>query len=203
MQQSTANRELYEQMVNDYTDDLYRYAYRQCGDAHTAEDLVGEAYFEAWKSIHNLREEKKARAWLFQILRFRFAHYLRDKGRRIQPRVSLDKVENTLSAPAPEVLENLSRRELLQRALDGLEERYREPFLMVFLEGLSCKETAKKLAIPLGTVLSRIHRARGFLREELRELENEVIPVSLKKQGQSASEKPRNRLQDYQDTSKN
>ncbi len=164
------NRELYERMVRDHADELYRFAYRRCGNAHTAEDLVEETFLEAWRSLPSLRDPQRVRAWVYQILRHRYAHWIRDRSRRIQPKTSLEEVEHTLSAPAPEMLENLSRRELLQQALDALADRYREPFLTVFLEGFTCKETAAMLDLPLGTVLSRIHRARIFLREYLREL---------------------------------
>jgi DNA-directed RNA polymerase specialized sigma24 family protein len=60
---------------------------------------------------------------------------------------------------------------MLQKALDTLESRYKEPFLMVFLEGLSCREAAEELDIPLGTILSRIHRARSFLRGAIKRQE--------------------------------
>ena len=63
--------------------------------------------------------------------------------------------------------EDLESQVALQGALDALENRYKEPFLLVFLAGFSCREVAEQLSLPLGTVLSRIHRARQFLRERL------------------------------------
>ena len=65
------------------------------------------------------------------------------------------------SAPAP------AEQDFLQEALDALDERFRTPLLMVFVQGLTCRETAEHLDLPLGTVLSRIHRARKQLRRAL------------------------------------
>ena len=105
------------------------------------------------------------------MLRYRYAHWLRDSGRRVRPKASVEEMAGVLSAPGVDVLSLLSQREALQGALDALDERYKESFLMVFLQGLSCRETAERLDVPLGTVLSRIHRARSFLREHLRTLD--------------------------------
>ena len=58
-------------------------------------------------------------------------------------------------------------RDLIQRALDDLDDRYKLPFLMVFMEGLTCQQAADQLGVPLGTVLSRIHRARQSMRSQL------------------------------------
>jgi RNA polymerase sigma-70 factor (ECF subfamily) len=63
-----------------------------------------------------------------------------------------------------DLLDSIAGRDRLQKALDKLDDRFKEPFLMVFLEGLSCAEAAEVLGVPLGTVLSRLHRARNQLR---------------------------------------
>ena len=68
----------------------------------------------------------------------------------------------------------MARSEWLQRALDELDERYRLPVLMVFMEGLTCREAAEELNVPLGTVLSRIHRARQALKKTLKETDGET-----------------------------
>jgi RNA polymerase sigma-70 factor (ECF subfamily) len=156
-------------LVRDYARELHAFAYRLCGNAADAEDLVQETFYHAWRSMHKLRESQKGRAWLFQILRYRCAHWRRDSGRRIQAKLSLDQV-GQVSLSGLQIPEALSLRESLQQGLDALEYRYKEPFLMVFLEGLSCRATAEALEIPLGTVLSRIHRARSFLRDRLGDL---------------------------------
>ena len=159
-------REVYNNWVRDCARELYTFAYRLCGESSDAEDLVQETFYHAWRSMDKLRDQKKVRPWLFQMLRYRYAHWLRDSGRRLQPKVSLDQV-GQVAVSGLKIPDALSLRESLQQALDALECRYKEPFLMVFLEGLTCRETAEALEIPVGTVLSRIHRARSFLRDRL------------------------------------
>jgi len=169
LSQDDAVVELHQQWVRDHTDELYAFAFRYCGRSDIAEDLVAETYTEAWKSIRKLRNAASGRAWLFQILRHRCSHWLRDSGRRPDTVASLEAVADRVAAPGPGVPETLARREALQRALDRLDDRFKAPFLMVFLQGLSCREAAEALDVPLGTVLSRIHRARGVLRGSLAE----------------------------------
>src|SRR5438874_1463106 len=103
-------RQLYEQWVRAYATQLYRFAYRLMGNHQVAEDLVQETFVEAWRSIENQREPEKARAWLFQILRFRYAHHLRDAKARIQT-APLDAQQAEPARPAVEVL---AEREALQ-----------------------------------------------------------------------------------------
>ena len=72
-------RELYEQWVRQFAPELYRFAYRLTGQREKAEDILQETFVEAWKSLDQQRDPQRARAWLFQILRFRFAHLVRDE----------------------------------------------------------------------------------------------------------------------------
>jgi len=155
-------RKVYETWVRDHAADLYRMAYRLCGEAETAEDLVQEMFYHAWKDMARLRETAKARAWLYQILRHRYAHWVRSRTRRL-PAASSDQGAERLD-PRPSALTRLSHQEQLQRVLDELDDTLKAPLLMVFLEGMTCQEAAEVLDIPLGTVLSRIHRARQRLR---------------------------------------
>jgi RNA polymerase sigma-70 factor (ECF subfamily) len=157
----------YEELVEDYSHDLFRYAYRFTGDRHVAEDLVAEAFTEAWRSLAKLRNRESARAWLYKIQRYRCLNWLRSKRRHPAPSASVEELEPFLAAEGERTLDAMERSEQLQRALDSLDDRYRESFLLVFMEGLSCKEAAEQLELPLGTVLSRIHRARTHLRERL------------------------------------
>jgi RNA polymerase sigma-70 factor (ECF subfamily) len=166
------DRKLYEDLVHRHAADLYRFAHRLCGNAQIAEDLVQDSFYEAWRLIHSLREPRRGRAWLFQILRYRYAHTVRDRSRRVRATGGGggELLDQIAEEPGQDVLDALSNQELLQRALDSLDDDYKEPFLMVFLEGLRCHEVAESLDLPLGTVLSRIHRARQLLRRSLRRL---------------------------------
>jgi RNA polymerase sigma-70 factor (ECF subfamily) len=157
------HRALYEAMVREHSRELYRFAYRLCGSAAEAEDLVQESYTEAWKGLESLADPRKARAWLFQILRHRNSRAARTRSRR--PAVVMAADGLAASGRAPDA--HAEERDLIQRALDDLDERYKLPFLMVFMEGLTCQQAADQLGVPLGTVLSRIHRARQSMRSQL------------------------------------
>lgn len=164
-----SKRRLYESLVRQCADGLYRHAARLTGDPHVAEDLVQETFYEAWRSIGKLRDPEKARAWIYQILRHRYMHWLRSiKNHRRAP-APIEEMENELppAAAAPEG--EFSDRHELQKALNALGDLYKEPFLLVYAAGFTCREAAEALGAPLGTVLSRIHRARGFLKQFLSE----------------------------------
>ncbi len=93
MKPAEGKRALYESWVRDYSADIYRCAFRLCGDADCAEELTQEVFFEAWRSIGSLRDPAKAQGWLLSILRHRYMHWLRDHkrergirgGQRIDP----------------------------------------------------------------------------------------------------------------------
>ena len=161
-------RALFQRLVRDQAGELYRFAFLQTGQAEPAEDLVQETYYEAWRSIARLREPEKARSWLFQILRHRYAHWVRDMRRRPQATVDVTEQE-IVGKNSVDALESLARRDAIRRALQRLDERYRETFLLVFLEGFSCREAAAFLEIPLGTVKSRLHHAKRALRTVLQQ----------------------------------
>ena len=160
----------YEVLVRRHASDLYRFAYRLVGQSAGAEDLLQETYYQAWRSIGSLREAEKGRAWLMTILRRRWIRIVREHARGPFARGDQIDVDETASPlPGPD-LDLFARRESVQGALDRLDPRFKEPFLLVFLEGLSCREAAERLTVPLGTVLSRIHRARVALRVLLRDV---------------------------------
>ncbi|MBI4864872.1 MAG: RNA polymerase sigma factor [Candidatus Riflebacteria bacterium] len=160
-----AARALYDELVGNCAADLFAMAYRLSGQREVAEDLVQEAFTEAWKSLPALRDRTRARAWLMQILRFRWLHWLRARSTRPVEKAGLDLVEDRAAPRADPAAPPMS--DAVQEALDSLDERFRSPFLMVFLQGMSCQEVARELDIPLGTVLSRLHRARAALRRLL------------------------------------
>lgn len=163
-------RQQYEGLVRSHAADLYRFAFRLTGARAVAEDLVQETLSEAWRCVDQLRAQAAARPWLFQILRHRHAHLRRGASRRPSVEIGVD-------ALAGEGSDSVACSSL-QHALDLLDDRFKVPFLMVFLEGLTCQEAADALDLPLGTVLSRIHRARIALRAAIdAEPRARVVPI--------------------------
>lgn len=165
------DRELYEDLVRSHARDVYRFAFRLSGSADIAEELTQETMYHAWRSISSLRDQDRARAWLLQILHNRHKHWLRTRSRRVVTINDSDQLNQTADQANNDLLKTLSNQELLQRSLDALENRYKEPFLLVFMEGMTCNEAAEFLDLPLGTVLSRIYRARRQLRGIVAELD--------------------------------
>ena len=154
-----ASQVRYQALVEQHWQELYRFAYRLCGDRHTAEDMVQEAYCRAWKYLASLRSDQTARAWLFQILR---RHYLR-QGRQARNHPTQNIASHDPPAPASQNAA-AEQQDSIQAALNMLDDKFKEPLLMVAVGGLTCDQTARELGLPLGTVLSRIYRARQLIK---------------------------------------
>ena len=153
----------FNRMVADHGPTMYRVAYRMVGDRHEAEDVVQEAFRSAWKSRRLFRPGGGERAWLASILRRRVA----DHWRHPRPPTVLAGERNIeVGYPAEDPLRNDFTDEM-QRALGRLPEDLRETLLLVVVAELTHQEAADLLGIPLGTVLSRVSRARKRLREYL------------------------------------
>ena len=155
--------------VRDHATGLYALAYRLCGDRELAEELVQETYYQAWRSMDQLRDPDSARPWLMRILRHSYARWAR-RRRQAPAGDNAEAMQHAVSDD-PDVAGSLADRDWLQQGLDELDDRYKVVFLMVFVGQMSCREVADELGLPLGTVLSRIHRARQQLRRSLGRLE--------------------------------
>jgi RNA polymerase sigma-70 factor (ECF subfamily) len=150
-------------LVDEHYTALYRYAYRLSGSSADAEDLTQEAFCKAQLNLAQLREPDRAKAWLFIILRNAYLHRLRaDRQERC---VSLDGV-GELAEPSPEPLPPVDP-EQLQHALDELPEIFRTPVILYYFEDFSYRDIAEQMDLPLGTVMSRLARAKAYLRERL------------------------------------
>ncbi len=150
------------ELVDEYYVRLYRFAYRLSGSAADAEDLTQQTFLSAQTHLHQLREPEHAKAWMFSILR---NMYLKGRRRRKQAKmVSLE------SAPEPAETEDEAvglRLEELQTVLDELPDEFREPLILFYFQEFSYKEIAEVLEVPIGTVMSRLARGKGYLRKRL------------------------------------
>jgi RNA polymerase sigma-70 factor (ECF subfamily) len=152
-----------QRLVDEHYAALFRYAYRLCGSAADAEDLTQEAYCKAQLHLAQLREPQRAKAWLFSILRNAYLHRLRaDRHERC---LSLKDVAD-VAEPSPEALSAIDP-ERLQQALNELPEVFRTPVILFYFEGFSYRDIAEQMDLPLGTVMSRLARAKAHLRERL------------------------------------
>jgi RNA polymerase sigma-70 factor (ECF subfamily) len=124
-----------------------------------AEDLVQECLLLAWRSFHQLREGSNAKAWLFRIL-FNCWYAQGRKLRKVPALVPLTADAGTLTPALDDALE-------ISRALDALQPEHRTVLLLGVVEGLTCSEIAEVLTVPVGTVMSRLSRARQAMRMRL------------------------------------
>ena len=153
---------------------LYRYAYRLCGCQAEAEDLTQQTFLVAQQKLHQLREADRAAAWLFAVLRSCFLKSLRKQ--RPSGGQAFDIEVEDLAVAAPDVDE--IDREQLAAALAELPDEFRLVVLMFYFEELSYQEIAQQLNIPIGTVMSRLSRAKGHLRKRLSPPSPDVTPAS-------------------------
>jgi RNA polymerase sigma-70 factor (ECF subfamily) len=142
---------------------LRRYARALTGDRVIADDLVQDTLERAWSKMHLWRRGSDLRAWLFTVMHNVYVNQLR--SRAAYPAVSLDESEINLLDRAAQT-DRLEIRDL-DVAIRKLPDEQREVLLLVALEQLSYEETARVLGIPIGTVMSRLSRARERLRRLL------------------------------------
>lgn len=150
-----------ERLVEEYLPSLYRYAYRLTGSSADAEDLTQEAFLKAQQNLAQLRNPDRARPWLFSILRNEYLH----RARAEKPCIPLD-AAGDLAEPMPEPLPDIDP-EQLQAALNELSEVYRTPLILFYFEGFGYREIAEQMELPIGTVMSRLARAKAHLRARL------------------------------------
>jgi len=142
---------------------LFGAAYRMTGNAHDAEDLVQETFLRAYRAIDRFEPGSNSRAWLHTILQRVRTDAFRRRKRR--PETVELFGEGPAIPPGQDAL--ASGREDLERALAALPEAFRTAVVLRDLQELSYAEISATLGIPVGTVMSRIHRGRSLLREAL------------------------------------
>ena len=159
-----------------HVDSMYNFAYRLTFDEDDAKDLVQETYLKAYRFINSFQEGTNAKAWLFRILKNSFINDFRKKSK--QPsKVDYNEVESYYNSDdVDEAITTDLRAETVQdmigdevsNALNELAVDFRTVIILCDLEGFTYEEMAKILDIPIGTVRSRLHRARNLLKEKLR-----------------------------------
>lgn len=143
---------------------LRAFAVSLCGNLDLADDIVQEALLRAWTHLDTFQKGTNLRAWLFTIVRNSFHSHLR--RRRKDPSVSLDEDDVLEMAHPPEQPGWMDSRDLI-KALRQLGPEQREALILVAVEGFSYEEVAQITDCPIGTVKSRVNRARNHLLELL------------------------------------
>lgn len=148
------------QLVAEHHQAVYGYAYRLTGAVPDAEDLTQQVFLTAHAKLGQVRSLESVRGWLFSILRHRFVKTIRQ--RRPVPAANVDLNVDNIPVEVP-TAEDIDR-EALQRALDELPPVYRAVVTMFYYEDRSYREIAEGLHVPIGTVMSRLARAKAHLR---------------------------------------
>ena len=152
-----------QRLVDEHYAALYGYAYRLSGSRADAEDLTQEAFCKAQLHFSQLRDPGRAKPWLFSILRNAYLHRIR--ADRQQPVVPLEAVGD-LAEPVPDPLPEIDP-ERLQQALNELPESFRTPIILYYFEDFGYRDIAEQMDLPIGTVMSRLARAKAHLRSRL------------------------------------
>jgi RNA polymerase sigma-70 factor, ECF subfamily len=169
---SGANLQLdsFEELAMPLFDQLYNFAHWLTQNREEAEDLVQETYAKALKGFSSFQSGTNFRAWMYRILRNTFL--TSRTGLRVTMTVPLpeeDGPELAVEHDTPEtLLLESSNRELLQSAINEIPVHFREILLLCEVEEMSYQEISETLSVPIGTVMSRLSRARRTLRERLR-----------------------------------
>jgi RNA polymerase sigma-70 factor (ECF subfamily) len=173
-----------EQFTTDamqYAPQLFSTALRMTRNRSDAEDLVQETYIKGWRSFHTFQEGTNLRAWLFRIMTNTYINKYNAQKRK-GTEVELDDVEelflykrlgsidqSQLSSSAEDQMLDLFTDDEVKNALESLPEDFRIPVLLSDVDGFAYKEIAEMLEIPIGTVMSRLHRGRKAMQKMLYE----------------------------------
>jgi RNA polymerase sigma-70 factor (ECF subfamily) len=169
-------------LVVDHHRDVYRYAYRLTGRVADAEDLTQQTFLIAQQRLHQVRQPERVLSWLFAILR---TCYLKSERKSVP--LPATGIELDVDSIPDGAAETAIDEELLQAAIGELPDEFKLVLVMFYFEECSYKEIAERLQIPIGTVMSRLTRAKGRLRARL--LEAEQVS-ELKMTRQMAAECP-------------
>ena len=161
---TAARKRRFDELVSVYHQDMYRYAAWLCRDRTLAEDVVQESLLRAWKSLDSLREAGAAKHWLLTIVRRENARYFERKRLETVDVDNLTPSQEALLASGPD-----EDSDDLRDAIYRLDDDYREPLVLQVLMGYSTNEIAELMGLKQGAVLTRLHRARHKLRDEMME----------------------------------
>lgn len=163
---NTNYQAIYQEEIFVHLKEVYRVALRMTKDKDDAEDLTQEAFMQAWVSIEKYKKGTNGRAWLYSILFNKFRHFRRKKYRNTARFIEADEFVFENAIHSPSIPEHLTDDEII-KALDKLPEHYRAVVLLVDVHDFLYKEVAEVLEIPIGTIMSRLHRARAGLKKTL------------------------------------
>jgi RNA polymerase sigma factor (sigma-70 family) len=171
--------EIFDKEFMPFIDSMYNFAFRLTMDEDDAKDLVQDTYLKAFRFINSFQRGTNAKAWLFRILKNSFINDYRKKSKE-PAKVDYQEVETFYNSEEAEPERQITTdlrvetvRDMIgdevANALNSLDIDFRTVIILCDIEGFTYEEMAKILDIPIGTVRSRLHRARNLLKEKLRQ----------------------------------
>jgi len=169
----------FERFVDEHYQMAYRFAFSLTGNHNDACDITQQAFYLAYTRDHQLRDANKRKQWLFTILHREFLSTRRRET--AHPQINLEFSEPELPHIHVDHASCIDSKALLL-VLQGLDENFRVPLVLFYLDQLSYKEIAAALGVPIGTVMSRLARGKQMLRHRLEERTREgtgkIVPLS-------------------------
>lgn len=162
----------YDWAVEAFYEAVYRFAFGLANNESDAADLTQDTYRVLLTKGHAIRDAGSVKTWLFTTLYRQFLGRRRHTTRF--PETSVESAEWELPTIAPQHVERLDGS-LVVAALQQLDEKYRAPLVMFYLEELSYKEMAEVLELPIGTIMSRLSRGKDLLRRRLQPLSSTTV----------------------------
>lgn len=160
----------FEQIVDAHYQGLYRFALSMCRREATAQDLVQQTFLQWAKKGHTLRDASKAKTWLFTTIYREWLGIARREKKYEE--VEFEPDQHGAAQPQDEGENPRVDSATLQAALAELDPNYRAPLVLFYLKELSYRDIAETLGVPIGTVMSRLSRAKDSLRAILRRFED-------------------------------
>lgn len=167
----TRNQQQFKELIYPHIKFLYNMALRYSGNTYDAEDMVQESLSIAFTNFHQLRDDTKCKSWLFTILRNVYLKELRASNRK--QTFETDERENYIShletaAASLNTAQMLAKKveeSQIQEIVKNLPEKYKTPILLFYMEDMSYQEISEYLQVPVGTVMSRLSRAKDMLKK--------------------------------------
>jgi RNA polymerase sigma-70 factor (ECF subfamily) len=166
-------RDEFWNLAQNQTRFLYNVALKYAGNHYDAEDLAQETLYTAYHKFHQLRDSRKFKSWMFTILRNQFLKWQR-KRLPVQENETengidyLSQLESvSLQQDAASVYERKVEAATIQSILDKLPEKYKAVLILYYMEDSSYQEIAEMLGVPIGTVMSRLSRAKQMMKKAL------------------------------------
>jgi RNA polymerase sigma-70 factor (ECF subfamily) len=154
----------YEQIVALHHEHLYRFAFSLAGNADDSAELTQETYVRLLTNGRQLRDKSKVKSWLFTTL---YRIYLGWRRRETRfPHLEIESVAHELPPFTPAMVDSMDGETVMERLLE-IDERYRTPLTLFYLQGLAYREISELMELPIGTIMSRLSRGKDLLRQRL------------------------------------